>query len=72
MARAVLVGSQLVEQREGMIEIVAPVLAGVFTPLFATALLAFLGAMAWTDRPIEVEREVLIAFDLLLLVHLAW
>ena len=49
-----------------MIEIVAPVLAGVFTPLFATALLAFLGAMAWTDRPIEVEREVLIAFDLLL------
>ena len=37
-----------------MIEIVAPVLAGVFTPLFATALLAFLGAMAWTDRPIEV------------------
>lgn len=53
---------------EGMIEIVAPVLAGVFTPLFAAALLAFLGAMAWTDRPIEVERGVLIAFDLLVVV----
>lgn len=59
-------GIWLVAQREGMIENVAPVLAGVFTPLFATARLAFLGAMAWTDRPIEVEREVLIAFDLLL------
>ena len=43
-------------------------LAGVFTPLFATALLAFLGAMAWTDRPIEVERGVLIAFDFLVVV----
>ena len=68
MAGAVLVGSWLVEQREGMIENVAPMLARVFTPLFATALLAFLGAMAWTGRPIEVERDVLIAFDLLLVV----
>ena len=51
-----------------MIENVAPMLARVFTPLFATALLAFLGAMAWTGRPIEVERDVLIAFDLLLVV----
>ena len=66
MAGAVLVGSWLVDRREGAIENIAPVLARVFTPLFATALLAFLGAMAWTGRPIEVEREVLIAFDLLL------
>lgn len=63
-----LVGSRLVEQREGVIENVAPVLAWVFTPLFATALLAFLGAMAWTGRAIEVEHEVLVTLDLLVVV----
>ena len=67
-AGAVLVGSWLVGEREGMIENVAPVLARAFTPLFATALLTSLGAMAWMGRPIEVQREVLIAFDLLLVV----
>lgn len=62
-------GSRLVEQREGVIENVAPVLAWVFTPLFATALLAFLGAMAWTGgRAIEVEHEVLVTLDLLVVV----
>ena len=31
-------------------------------------LLAFLGTMAWTGNPINVEREVLIGFDLLLVL----
>jgi hypothetical protein len=46
----------------------APVLTKVFTPLFTLVLLLFLGSMAWTGNPIDVQREVLIAFDLLLAV----
>ena len=41
-------------------------LTRLFTPLFTLVLLVFLGTMAWTGRPIDVKREVLIAFDLLL------
>jgi hypothetical protein len=44
------------------------VLTRLFTPLFAVLLLAFLGTMAWTGRPIDIERNVLIAFDLLLVL----
>jgi hypothetical protein len=44
----------------------APVLTRVFTPLFTLLLLAFLGTMVWTGSGIDVEREVLIGFDLLL------
>ena len=36
--------------------------------LFTLILLAFLGTMAWTGNPINVKREVLIGFDLLLAV----
>ena len=46
----------------------APVLTKVFTPLFTFVLLVFLGTMAWTGNPIDVQREVLISFDLLLVV----
>jgi hypothetical protein len=48
----------------------APVLTRLFTPLFTVLLLAFLATMAWTGRPIDIKREVLIAFDLLLAVVL--
>ncbi len=65
-AGAVLVASWLVEAKQGVIENMAPVLTRLFTPLFTAVLLAFLGAMAWTGHPIDVQREVLIAFDLLL------
>ena len=40
----------------------------LFTPLFAALLLAFLATMAWTRSGINVEREVLIGFDLLLVL----
>ena len=63
---AVLVGSWLVEAKQSVIENMAPVLTRLFTPLFTIMLLAFLGTMAWTGRPIDVKREVLIACDLLL------
>jgi hypothetical protein len=67
---AVLVGSWLVEAKQGVIENMAPVLTSLFTPLFAIVLLAFLGTVLWTGRGVDIERNVLIAFDLLLLVVL--
>jgi hypothetical protein len=65
---AVLVASWLAETRQGVIGNIAPVLTRIFTPLFTLLLLVFLGTMAWTGSPIDVEREVLIAFDLLLVL----
>ena len=67
-AGAVIVGSWLVEAKQGVIENMAPVLTRLFTPLFTILLLAFLATMVWTSRPIDIQREVLIAFDLLLAV----
>ena len=67
-AGAIIVGSWLVEAKKGVIENMAPVLTRLFTPLFTVLLLAFLVTMAWTGRPIDIQREVLIAFDLLLAV----
>ena len=48
----------------------APVLTRLFTPLFAAMLVTFLGAMLWTGHGVDIERNVLIAFDLLLVVVL--
>ena len=67
---AVLVGSWLVEVKQGVVENMAPVLTRLFTPLFTLVLLAFLTTMIWTGRGIDVQREVLIGFDLLLAVVL--
>jgi hypothetical protein len=67
-AGAVIVGSWLVEAKQSVIENMAPVLTRLFTPLFTVLLLAFLVTMAWTGNPINVKREVLIGFDLLLAV----
>jgi hypothetical protein len=46
------------------------VLTRLFTPLFTAVLLAFLVAVAVTAARIDVEREALILFDLLLVVVL--
>lgn len=70
-AGAVLVASWLVEAKQSVIENMAPVLTRLFTPLFAAALLTFLATLAWTGRGVDIERDVLIAFDLLLVVVLA-
>ncbi len=67
---AVIVSAWLVEAKQSVIENMAPVLTRVFTPLFAATLLAFLGAIIWTNNGIDVERDVLILFDLLLVVVL--
>ena len=63
---AVIVGAWLVEAKQSVIENMAPVLTRLFTPLFAAVLLAFLFTMVWTGSGIDVDREVLIGFDLLL------
>jgi hypothetical protein len=68
VAGALFVGSWLVEAKQSVIENMAPVLTRVFTPFFTILLLAFLGTMAWTGNPIDVQRNVLIAFDLLLVL----
>src|SRR6185503_14245183 len=67
-AGALIVGSWLVEAKQSVIENMAPVLTRLFTPLFTVLLLVFLTTMAWTGSPINVEREVLIGFDLLLVL----
>ena len=67
-AGAVIIGSWLVEAKQSVIENMAPVLTRLFTPLFTILLLAFLATMGWTGSPINVKREVLIGFDLLLAV----
>jgi hypothetical protein len=70
-AGAVLVASWLVEAKQSVIESMAPVLTKLFTPLFTLLLLVFLGTMAWTGNPIKMDRDLLIIFDLLLVLVLA-
>jgi hypothetical protein len=65
---AVVIGAWLVEAKQSVIENMAPVLTLLFTPLFTLLLLAFLATMAWTGSGIAVGREVLIGFDLLLVL----
>jgi hypothetical protein len=67
---AVVIASWLVEAKQSVIENMAPVLTRLFTPLFAIVLIAFLTAMTWTGRGLDFQRDILIAFDLLLVVVL--
>jgi hypothetical protein len=69
-AAAVVVAGWLVEAKQSVVENIAPVLTRLFTPLFTAVLLAFLIAVGWTSSGIDVEREALILFDLLLVVVL--
>ncbi len=67
---AILIGAWLVEAKQSVIENMAPVLTRLFTPLLVAVLLSFLATMVWTRSGIDVEREVLISFDLLLVLVL--
>jgi hypothetical protein len=67
-AGAVIVGSWLVEAKQSVVENMAPVLTRIFTPLFTLVLLAFVSTMLWTGSGIDVRRELLIGFDLLLVL----
>ncbi|MCK9929249.1 permease prefix domain 1-containing protein [Frankia sp. Mgl5] len=69
-AAGVIVAGWLVEAKQSVVENIAPVLTRLFTPLFTVVLLAFLVAVCWTSTGIDVERDALILFDLLLVVVL--
>ena len=68
---AVVVAAWLVEAKQSVVENMAPVLTRIFTPIFALALVAFLGALLVTGRGIGIDRNVLIIFDVLLAVVVA-
>ncbi|GAA1055331.1 hypothetical protein GCM10017608_24520 [Agromyces luteolus] len=70
-AGAVLVAAWLVEAKQRVIENIAPVLTKVFTPLFALMLLALVVAAALQWNLVDANRDLLIAFDLVLVVALA-
>jgi hypothetical protein len=69
-AAAFVVAGWLVEAKQSVVENIAPVLTRLFTPLFTAALLAFLVAVVVTSNGIDLDREALILFDLLLVVVL--
>ena len=64
---AVFVAAWLVEARQRVMGNILPMLARIFTPLFAVMLLILLVAMLGTGRWwTNIEREILLAFNLLL------
>ena len=69
-AGAVLVAAWLVEAKQSVIENMAPVLTRLFSPILAVVLVVFLATVLWTGRGIDIDRNVLIAFDLLLVLVL--
>ncbi len=69
-AGAAVVASWLVEAKQSVVENMAPVLTRLFTPFFAALLVAFVGTALFTGRGVGIERNVLIGFDLLLVVVL--
>lgn len=70
-AGAVIVAGWLAGSRRNPIGGMAPVLARVFTPLFAVMLVTLLVGVISTRGVMDIEREVLIFFDLLLVIVLA-
>lgn len=64
---AVPVCAWLVGRKKAVIENMAPVLTGVFTPLMGTALAAFVVVVAASGGPVHADRDVLIIFDAVLI-----
>lgn len=70
-AGAVVVAAWLVEARKGAVQNIAPVLSAVFTPLFTLVLLSFLVTIAVTGELVDLDRQLLIVFDVFLALVLA-
>jgi hypothetical protein len=70
-AAGVIVASWLVEAKQSVIENMAPVLTRLFTPLFTAVLVTFLATLLFTGRAGHIERDMLIAFNALLVLVLA-
>lgn len=69
-AAAVVVAAALVEAKQSVIENIAPVLTKLFTPLFTAMLLALIVAGVIHGNFLTAGRELLIAFDFVLVVVL--
>lgn len=67
---AVIIAAWLMETRRNLVGGIAPMLARVFTPLFAVMLVALLAGVLWS-KGFTAGREVLILIDVLLVVVLA-
>jgi hypothetical protein len=67
-AGAVLVAAWLVGAKQRVIENIAPVLTKVFTPLFTLMMLALVVAAVLQWNLVDGSRDLLIAFDLVLVV----
>ena len=65
---AALVATWLVEAKQSVIENMAPVLARIFIPVLTLVLLAFVGTLTATGRITTIDRDLLFAMDLVLLV----
>jgi hypothetical protein len=70
-AAAMVVAAWLVEAKKSVIENIAPVLATIFTPLFAVMLVVATVGYLIAGIGHAFDRDLLIAFDVLLLVVLA-
>lgn len=70
-AGAVLVAAWLVGAKQRVIENIAPVLTKVFTPLFTLMMLALVVAAFLQWNLVDGSRDLLIAFDLVLVVVVA-
>jgi hypothetical protein len=70
MVAAIIVAAWLVEAKQSVIENMAPVLTRIFTPLFTAVLIAVVVAAIATASSVRADRDVLILFDLLLVVVL--
>lgn len=66
IAGAVVVAAWLVEARMGAVQNLAPVLSAVFTPLFTLVLLGFLVTMVASGGLVDLDRQLLIAYDVVL------
>lgn len=65
---AIIVAAALVELKKSVVENMAPVLTRLFAPMLAILLLALLATMAWTGNALDLEREVLISFNVVLML----
>ena len=70
-AGALIVAAWLVEAKQSVIENMAPVLTRLFSPLFTAVLVVFLGTLLLSGRALDVQREMLLAFNGLLVIVLA-
>jgi hypothetical protein len=69
-AGAAVVAAWLVEAKKGVIENLAPVLAAIFTPLFAAMLLVAVAGYLVAGVAGDFDRDLVTVFDVLLLVVL--